>query len=305
VTGRVDYDEFGLFHENAESTTACPLTARRQCGGLRRRGRRPAAERAGCGKTGARNWSCCTRIPVTPILGHRSRWPRPSSWRPSTSRTRPLGWPRRLPGRPAGRSRQRGDVAEAVRQFAPAAKAVIGMSLGGLTPSRSAPKRPELVRKIVLVDVLPGIRRSGSATSQNFRSRPVGLPAWRSCWSGRPGSTRPRSLSFSPAGQILHNAEQQPDGTWVWPVGPGTAIPRHGQSRISRPAPASPAAGYPLWQLWETLSSDHRAAAARPGHAAGLGLDDDDERGTAAPPAFRPGHSLEESRPQPAGDHAP
>jgi esterase len=50
------------------------------------------------------------------------------------------------------------DVAAAIRQFAPAAKAVVGMSLGGLTTIALSAEAPELVRKIVLVDVLPGIK---------------------------------------------------------------------------------------------------------------------------------------------------
>ena len=50
------------------------------------------------------------------------------------------------------------DVAEAIRHLAPAAKAVIGMSLGGLTAIALSAEAPELVRKIVLVDVLPGIK---------------------------------------------------------------------------------------------------------------------------------------------------
>src|SRR5262249_11189197 len=49
------------------------------------------------------------------------------------------------------------DVATAVRELAPDADAVVGMSLGGLTTVALAGVAPELVRRVVLVDVLPAM----------------------------------------------------------------------------------------------------------------------------------------------------
>src|SRR5215475_4451186 len=47
------------------------------------------------------------------------------------------------------------DVAVAIRALAPDAQAVIGMSLGGMTTIALADHAPELVRKVILVDVTP------------------------------------------------------------------------------------------------------------------------------------------------------
>ncbi len=69
-----------------------------------------------------------------------------------------------LPGHGRSAWREDGDygpklnavaVEPVVRELAPAADLVVGMSLGGLTALRLAVAAPELVRKLVLVDVTP------------------------------------------------------------------------------------------------------------------------------------------------------
>ncbi|MFB9317550.1 alpha/beta fold hydrolase, partial [Cryptosporangium minutisporangium] len=47
-------------------------------------------------------------------------------------------------------------VATVVERMAPDAAAVVGMSLGGLTAVRLAATRPDLVRRVVIVDATPG-----------------------------------------------------------------------------------------------------------------------------------------------------
>ena len=51
-------------------------------------------------------------------------------------------------------------VAAVIEQAAPAAKAIVGMSLGGATAIRLAATRPDLVRRAVIIDVTPnsGVR---------------------------------------------------------------------------------------------------------------------------------------------------
>ena len=48
------------------------------------------------------------------------------------------------------------DVATVIRELAPDAKAVVGMSYGGMVSIALTDIAPELVRRLVLVDVLPG-----------------------------------------------------------------------------------------------------------------------------------------------------
>ena len=60
------------------------------------------------------------------------------------------------------------DVATAIRALAPDAKAVIGMSLGGITTIALTSVAPELVRNVVLVDVTPRMDPNGVAGILGF-----------------------------------------------------------------------------------------------------------------------------------------
>ena len=69
------------------------------------------------------------------------------------------------------------DVAAAVRQLAPGAKAVIGMSLGVLTAIALSAEAPELVRKIILpTKVRSPAVRGGDVLLRGARCK--GLMAW-------------------------------------------------------------------------------------------------------------------------------
>jgi pimeloyl-ACP methyl ester carboxylesterase len=71
----------------------------------------------------------------------------------------------------------------------------------------------------------------------------------------------------------VHNAEQQPDGTWVW----RWARHRH-LAAPAGPVPASPAAGTRYGQLWAALSSVTVPLLLARGMRPDSVLDDDDER---------------------------
>lgn len=107
------------------------------------------------------------------------------------------------------------DVATAVRALAPNARAVIGMSLGGMTSLALSKVAPDLVRKLVLVDVTPGVDEEKSADIRAFIDGPESFPSFDEILA--------RTIQFNPTRTesslrrgILHNAVQQEDGSWVW-----------------------------------------------------------------------------------------
>jgi len=140
------------------------------------------------------------------------------------------------------------DIAEAVRHLAPAAKAVVGMSLGGLTAIALTKEAPELVRKLVLVDVVPGISGDRSRHITDFVNGPPSFASLDELLDLTTRFNPTRSPSSLRRG-ILHNAEQQEDGTWVWrwarhrlPVPAGDSNPDEGRDRFYD-------------GLWESLSA--------------------------------------------------
>ena len=64
------------------------------------------------------------------------------------------------------------DVAGVIDALAPSAAMVVGMSFGGLTAIALAAQRPELVRKLVLVDVTPGVTRAKAKHILDFVKGP-------------------------------------------------------------------------------------------------------------------------------------
>jgi pimeloyl-ACP methyl ester carboxylesterase len=276
VAGQVEYDEFGLFHENAEEyglpfdrpptvrrvfAKIDPVDPARRLSALAWQDRDPELVLLHGGSQNAHTWDTVAMALDRPLVAID------------------------LPGH--GHSdgpgdRQEGqldvfgnavDVAAAVRSLAPAAQAVIGMSLGGLTAIALSAEAPELVRKIVLVDVLPGLK---AQRAQHITDFVAGPPSFASL-----DELLERTAQFNPARSrsslrrgILHNAEQQPDGTWVW------RWARHRRPEPpASPAPGSPApAGTRYGQLWEALSSIKVPLLLARGMRPDSVLDDDDER---------------------------
>jgi pimeloyl-ACP methyl ester carboxylesterase len=169
------------------------------------------------------------------------------------------------------------DVAAAIRQLAPAAQAVIGMSLGGLTAIALSAEAPELVRRLVLVDVLPGIKAQRSAHITAFVNGPASFASLDDLLERTARFNPARSRSSLRRG-ILHNAEQQPDGSWVW------RWARHRRpAAAATPAPVAPESARPAGatrygQLWDELSSTTVPVLLARGMRPDSVLDDDDER---------------------------
>jgi len=267
VTDRVDYDEFGLFHENAAEyglpfdrppavrRTFAEVAPGRRLSALVWQDRDPELVLLHGGSQNAHTWDTVAMALDRPLVaidlpGH--------------------GHSDGPADRPEGQLDAHGnaiDVAAAVRQLAPDAKAVIGMSLGGLTAIALSAEAPELVRKIVLVDVLPGIKGQRARHITDFVNGPASFASLDELLERTARFNPARSRSSLRRG-ILHNAEQQPDGTWVWRW-----------ARHRRPAPATPApAGTRYGLLWEELSSITVPLLLARGMRPDSVLDDDDER---------------------------
>jgi pimeloyl-ACP methyl ester carboxylesterase len=106
-------------------------------------------------------------------------------------------------------------VAVAVRELAPNAAAVVGMSLGGLTAVRLAAGHPELVRRLILVDVTPGADQHKAAPVLAFIAGPETFASFDEILERTVQYNPTRSVASLRRG-VLHNAVEQPDGSWTW-----------------------------------------------------------------------------------------
>lgn len=107
------------------------------------------------------------------------------------------------------------DVAAAMRQLAPDAPMVVGMSLGGLTSIALAAHAPDLVRKLVLVDVTPGIDKERAAPIAQFVSGPESFESFDEILA-RTMEYNPTRSEQSLRRGVMHNAMPRDDGRWVW-----------------------------------------------------------------------------------------
>ncbi|HET9730444.1 MAG TPA: alpha/beta hydrolase [Acidimicrobiia bacterium] len=106
-------------------------------------------------------------------------------------------------------------VERAVRELAPKASAVVGMSLGGLTALALTDRAPDLVRSLVLVDVTPGVNREKSSAIAQFIDGPEYFSSFDEILD--------RTIQFNPTRSesslrrgVLHNAIETDDGRWRW-----------------------------------------------------------------------------------------
>jgi pimeloyl-ACP methyl ester carboxylesterase len=112
-------------------------------------------------------------------------------------------------------------VAPVLRELAPDATLVVGMSLGGLTAIRLAATAPELVRRLALVDVTPSALqrhaqmstadRGTVALVQGDRTFPDFAALLEVTVAAAPHRD-PESLRRG----LFHNTRRLPDGSWTW-----------------------------------------------------------------------------------------
>jgi pimeloyl-ACP methyl ester carboxylesterase len=157
------------------------------------------------------------------------------------------------------------DVATVIRALAPEARVVVGMSLGGLTALTLADRHPDLVRSLVLVDVTPGVDEQKADSIIAFINGPESFPSFSEILA--------RTIEFNPTRSesslrrgILHNAVQREDGSWVW---------RYARFRADEPAEGG---GLPdRSHLWEAVARLPMPVLLARGMRTGTVVADDDE----------------------------
>jgi pimeloyl-ACP methyl ester carboxylesterase len=107
------------------------------------------------------------------------------------------------------------DVALVIEALAPQAGAVVGMSLGGLTAIALGAARPDLVPRLALVDVTPGVDRQKAEPIIAFISGPEFFASFDEIL-GRTIQFNPGRSEASLRRGVLHNARELADGRWTW-----------------------------------------------------------------------------------------
>jgi len=210
---RIPYDEFSMFHENAAEwglpfdgapdveRVATPLADGRSISSLRWGGDEPEVVLIHGGAQNAHTWDTVALALGRPLIapdlpGHGH------SDSPATGvGTRP--------------DANASDLAQVIDALAPAAELIVGMSLGGLTAIALAAARPDLVRRLVLVDVTPGVTGEKAKAIHDFVRGPATFPSFDDLLARTMEFNPTRSESSLRRG-ILHNALQLDDGSWVW-----------------------------------------------------------------------------------------
>ena len=127
------------------------------------------------------------------------------------------------------------------------------MSLGGMTTIALADHAPDLVRKVVLVDVTPGVNERKSSTIAEFINGPESFDSFDDLLA-RTIEYNPTRTEASLRRGILHNAEQREDGSWVW---------RYQRFRAFEPALAESAASETATPTSSTSGTRCRASRCR------------------------------------------
>lgn len=297
------YDEFGLFHENIAEfelpVTATP-TVRRvevpvETSGVQQRtvsalvwgDAEPQLVFVHGGAQNAHTWDTVALALGKPLLAVDLPGHGHSGWRDDGAYT------------PANLA---DDVAVLVRQLAPNATAIIGMSLGGLTSLELAHRHPDLVRRLVLVDITPGVNQQKAKAVIDFVDGPQTFASFDDLLARTIEHNPTRSESSLRRG-ILHNAHQTADGAWQWNYDRRS----HARSRDEDAAPteqaAETAAAVAHAPLWDHLGELTCPIMLVRGSVSPVVDDDDVAEARRRQPAIRvevvegAGHSIQGDRP--------
>jgi pimeloyl-ACP methyl ester carboxylesterase len=154
-----------------------------------------------------------------------------------------------------------------IRALAPDAGAVVGMSAGGLLALTVSARAPELVRRLVLVDILPSPDPAMAKRIHDFIDGPDTFPSFEDLLARTVAFNPTRSESSLRRG-ILHNAVQLEDGSWQW---------RHRRHRRASGPEAVEEAARRTGALWEAIEALSVPLLLVRGMADGSVLDDAQE----------------------------
>jgi pimeloyl-ACP methyl ester carboxylesterase len=214
VSGEADYDEFGLFEDNATEVglpwngppeverVSVAVDGDRRVSALRwgPAGSSPEIVLIHGGAQNAHTWDTVALALDRPLLAVDLPGHGHSDWREDHSY-----WPAHLAD----------DVAVVLRELAPSAELVCGMSLGGITAICLAAQHPDLVRRLAIVDVTPGVDHAKAEPIVAFVSGPETFASFDEILERTVQFNPTRSVSSLRRG-ILHNAKENPDGSWTW-----------------------------------------------------------------------------------------
>lgn len=209
----VEYDEFALFAENVaefELDASIPPVERIDVGMPHDLGRHVSVLKWGSepaevvfvhgGAQNAHTWDTVALALGRPVLAIDLPGHGHSHWREDHAYT-----PQNLAD----------DIAVVIADLAPDAELVVGMSLGGLTSMELAVRHPALVRKLVMVDITPGVNQQKAKAVIDFVDGPQEFASFDDLLA--------RTIEFNPTRSesslrrgILHNAAQRLDGSWHW-----------------------------------------------------------------------------------------
>jgi pimeloyl-ACP methyl ester carboxylesterase len=137
------------------------------------------------------------------------------------------------------------DLAEAVDRLAPAARLLVGMSLGGLTSLALLGDFPGAFERLVLVDITPGVDAGKARAIVDFTSGPERFASFDEVLDRTIRHNPGRSPGSLRRG-VLHNAHELPDGSWAWRWDP--------QRAEVTPEPGPGAGRAALWGALGTLA---------------------------------------------------
>ena len=237
----IDYDEFAMFGENISEyelrasakpnveRISCVLSDGRTLSALKWGAQSPELTLVHGSAQNAHTWDTVALAMGVPMIaidlpGHgHSSWRSDGNYEPSVLAP---------------------DVATAIETWAPKTRLVVGMSLGGLTTLALAGQRPDLVLTLANVDITPGVNSQKAKAITDFVNGPQSFASFEDLLARTIEHNPTRSESSLRRG-ILHNAKQQPDGSWQWRYDRSThPSPQDSNQRIER-----------LAALWDVISN--------------------------------------------------